>query len=528
MSKNNKNNVGKALEIGFLRELFDESEKINLKAAIVYLFINGFISSRCALILEILIGSAGAISFDNDDKKVDHICDLAFEIMSDWKFSSRVRLNSLDALFAYTSKMEIPDWLLQQADEIYEHIPDVTYLNETLFYLSKEAGRTILMGESVSGLNYKKKLSYCVGDSIEGLDTDGGILYLTTNNMPANYFEYHIENQYLRVVNKTLLGVSDGLPLYIDDGYIKFSVNNKQHIIMKVSDEEQYDVRDGYIFVRPSDSSVDFFKPYLVFLDGKKRLCSETYIKNNLWSHITSYLGVKHYIPFCVQSINDEGKLEDLNNYVSPKMTVSVVKERLKGLLGERLYTNKEAIQFDQVLDIISRHCNSDDFDLTDLLYTLISAERHYHTNYSEIYGFTHMVYFRLLDLEETDNLDILLKDVECLKDKMIVVNEEESVYKEENSSIINCPERIWIGNFEFQHNELVYTKCHMNDAVILEDIIVFPPTKAKYKGMVSFDTKVKKYFIYYPRYLEKHEIDKLSKEFVIDTYEYNTVVQSI
>ena len=526
MRENKTITVGDALEVGLLSELFTNSDNSNIKAAVSYLYLNDFISPRGVLKIQVLVSLSNVLKFDDQDKRCKQLCDIVFELMNDWKFASKVRLNSLDALFAYTAKMEIPEWMIQKVDEIYEYIPDVKYLNDCIFYLTKESGNTIMVGEHVDGLAHSKNLLYAAVDDIEGVNKDSGIIYLTSNNIHDHHFEYHINEQYLKVIDKELIGVADGTPIYRIKGQIGFITNNKFHKILNISPGEFYEVRDGYILVSPEETAVDIFKPFIVFLDGRKRLCSDSYVRNRIWMRIISYLNIHTPSSISITSMVLDKDVDIDKDIDTPDFTVNGIKGKLKDLLGDRLYIDKSAIQFDQVLDILSRHCDPDGFDVTDLLYTLISAERHYHTDYSDVYGFTNMVYFRLLDLEETDNLDELLDNLEILKDKMIIIDEKED--KDEYNEKSNSSDTTWVGSFEFNNEEMEFSKSHLSGATIFEDLAMYPPQKVKYKGLVNYNTKINKYFIHYPRNLDIDEIASVINEFSIDVDDYYLVVQSI
>lgn len=528
MIENKTITLGDALENGLLREIFTNSDNTNIKAAISYLYLNDFISAKCALKLSILVGVSDVMNFEDEDKKANHISDIVSELLNDWKFSSKVRIRSLDALLAYTAKLEIPSWIIKKADEIYEYIPDVVYLKDELFYLSKDSGKTSLIGEPVSGLFNSEKLAYDCGDNIEGIDKDRGIIYLTCSNIPNVYYEYYIDDNYLKIVSKVLIGVADGTPVYEVDGNIVIRVNGSYNTVIKAYSNASYDIRDGYILVLPEDSSTDIFEPFLVFLDGRRKSCSEVYIRNYIWQKILSFFEVNAKESFFLPGIDSDRYLKNEKNTKVPIMTVGGIRVKLQELLGDRYFVDKRAIHFDQVLEILSRHYDPDNFELTELLYTLISAERSYHDDYANIYGFTSMTYFRLLDLEKKDNLDKLLPDRDLLREKMKIQGEKKAIVNDESGSNKESLEKKWVGCFEFTDDEILFSKDRIVEAFVLDDIILYAPSKINHKGMVTFNTKTNKYFIYYHRNLNSAELDILTEEFEINDYEYYMIVQSI
>ena len=528
MIENKTITLGDALENGLLREIFTNSDNTNIKAAISYLYLNDFISAKCALKLSILVGVSDVMNFEDEDKKANHISDIVSELINDWKFSSKVRIRSLDALLAYTAKLEIPDWMIKKADDIYEYIPDVVYLKDSLFYLVKDSGKTSLIGEPVSGLFNSEKLAYECGDNIEGIDKDRGIIYFTCSNIPDVHYEYHIDDNYLKVIKNELVGIADGIPVYEVDGNIVIGANGSYNTVIKAYSDACYDIRDGYILVQSEDSSTDILEPFIVFLDGRRKPCSEAYVRNYIWQKILSFLEVNAKLSFFLPGMDSDKYLEDEKNTIVPIMTVSGIRVKLQELLGDRYFTDKRVIHFDQVLEILSRHCDPDNFELTELLYTLISAERSFHDDYANIYGFTSMTYFRLLDLEKNDNLDKLLLDSDLLREKMKIQGEKKAIVKDGSKPNTESLENKWVGCFEFTDDDILFSKDRMGDAFVLDDSILYSPAKTNHKGMITFNTKTNKFFIYYHRNLNSAELDILTEEFEINDSEYYMIVQSI
>lgn len=192
--------------------------------------------------------------------------------------------NSFDELVDVLNKMEIFDWIFDAEEELIELLPNLYYVEKTLYYICEEEGHRLFrrispsMVSSVFGRGIalpvqeesaNETLSDCCA-SIIGYDLPTRSFYLSLINDKDSYAEYSvIKNQFI-IYHRKCLGVVNHLyPVILDNNNILVLFNGEETKIRELKDNEDCLVIEKEILVVSKYPETDPIDPYFISLCGK-------------------------------------------------------------------------------------------------------------------------------------------------------------------------------------------------------------------------------------------------------------------
>lgn len=517
--------AGECLSYGLGHELIrneDPSDKhnLNLKAFVTYFALKGYLSKDTVARVRTVLDREA----DNLSMKKNQFMQLSKLLVRDLK--RKFTFDDFEQLVGVLNNTEIPSWVFETKGILMKLFPQVYLVHELLYYMIEDEDRHYFRCIHISSAEDLLEFSQ---DFFEDFDTDM-VSYSETNHTISTkyseilgfneetmtfymkyrhtnkmYVEYHADTKQEIIHRYRCFGVvNNKFPVIEVDNTISVVIGYE---IKKIKDKdirEDYEVKDGYIYVYPTYRVPTMFRPYALMLDGSRLEISQNeaaaYVMERVKSDICDFRSL--FLS------DEEDKLKTGEHKDDVEFSLDYFDSFLIGRYD--LEDDKEARTYHFIVKLLAIYLPTDK-DVLDYFFLLSDVSKRL-TKDRNTHFIGEGVYWRLNELHLTGKLSRVIKDKDKLKKKLLqdAYWEDESMDTDSFESI--CAE--YVGYFSIAKGKIVAHTEEIKNAMCIGDMLF-----AKWldrPGVVAYNLESGSYEIQYNRELTKEEVQLILEAYHI------------
>lgn len=515
--------VGDCLSYGIGKEFCAEknirTEHRYLKAVIIYLWLRGCISrdnvEECKKLLSFQLDTLQK-SIRND----------ILEILTQ-ELKEKFHFPDADSFFKGLNTMNIPEWIFQQRDVLWNIIPNIYMVNRTLYYIVKIDGRFYFRKLHVtrcreeltqfdqdyyssrdSDLDNDDCMNHTISNAYSEIltyDENSRRFFLRMTHDYNVYAEYYIDTeQEMYHYSCRCIGIIENrIPVIEVADTLYAVVDGKNQRIMHTNGTCNYEIRKKQILVKPLEWGPVMFEPYMITLDGKREA--------------VCYAESARYM---LQKIVDDIRDLDHNLFLYKTRVRKVTKFSL-AFLHQYLENEYDSINGTVVniylflVEILER-CLDPDIDVLPYFYLLSDISRRYRKNVNSKV-ISEEFFEKFIRLHSDRVVRAAMGNVEELRKVLMqYVYWDDKMINEKWDRLIDCRK---LGCFTINKCEKIQVACKKNisEAIIVGSQLIPWNSNSMTEGMVSYNIETGSYDIRYDRLLTEPEIDAIRSEFNLD-----------
>lgn len=513
------NKAGECLKYGLGQEWDRNRSKElqeHLAAFLVYFVLKGMIDRISFEVIKVYAALWKNNFYLNSNsefyKEIAHI--LVKELRQLFSFSNA------EEMFAALDEVVIPDWAFTGAEELMNLLPDAYLVQNRLYFIMTRNGspyfRCVHTQNVGNLLNCSEEVSVPWEDicnctisklysKIIGFNEEKKVLYLQLNHSDRFYAGYYIDEKQEVIYPHRCLGLIGNMFPIINDGEsLSVVVDGKIRQIKKADCFEKYEVKGGRIYVKPTEESPVFFRPYRLMIDGTVDESAYAMAAKYLMGKVEKDLQVT---PEILLALREAGTASETHPAVDA-LVISL--EFLKPFIeGVNLEVNRMGRMYHFLCRLLGEYF-SDDEDLLDYFYMFAEVSRRLQKRPKEEIV-TERLYWKLNELNLSGKLKNAIHEIDSLKELLL----EDAYWDDEQISAVR--EEMGrggneIGCFSINDNTVIKAGQDLSSAAVVGNSLVM--REPEHPGLVSFNLETGIYEIRYYRILDKQETDRVIDAF--------------
>lgn len=528
-------NAGECLSFGLGHELMqrgydgDNIPNYNLKAFITYFALIGYLSETTVKGICCILDR----DIDSVSQMKHHFSEISKLLIRDLK--KHVVFTDFEELTLELNKITIPDWTFETEGALLDLYPQVYLIHDMIYYMKEDNGRyyfrCVHTRKADELMEYSQDFFEDFDDAlIEYDDTNHTIsnkyseimgfceeiqvFYLRFKHSNAVYAEYHVDTKQEVIHHYKCFGVvNNKFPVVEVEKKLSVVVGSEIKPIKDVDTMEEYEVKDGYIYVSPSYVMPVMFRPYVLLLDGER-------------TEISHSEAVRYVLDKMRQDIFDcrgflfRNAKENIEEDSDKDVTVFSLDYIDNFFLGKyNLAEDKMARIYHFIVRLLKSYLSSDE-DVLDYFFMLAEVTKRL-TRDGDVGFISEGVYWRLNEMHLTGKLSSVIKDVGELK-KILLQDaywDDESIAAERVSKINSGQ----VGYFTFARGRISAHTENIENTVCIGDMLMARWQESP--GVVTYSLETGSYDIHYQRELSKDEVRMVLDTFHIIDAAYRIII---